>query len=78
MISIIKAGTRKKCTCSDCGCVFSYEEEDTRIVSNPLLEVGHNVYFRDPKENPNRCVKCPQCGSNQKLSTVKQECKRDT
>lgn len=31
MIQIIKRGTRKTCTCKDCGCVFSYESEDVKI-----------------------------------------------
>lgn len=31
MIKIIKEGTRKKCTCDECGCYFSYEKEDVKI-----------------------------------------------
>lgn len=47
MIKIIKPGTRRKAECNECGCVFSYEEEDlTRLVFSGT-----------------EClIKCPQCG----------------
>lgn len=31
MIKIIKEGTRKIAKCPNCGCEFSYEEEDVQI-----------------------------------------------
>ena len=31
MIKIIKEGTRKIAKCANCGCEFSYEEEDVQI-----------------------------------------------
>ena len=29
MISVIKTGIKKEKECKDCGCLFSYEKEDT-------------------------------------------------
>ena len=46
MIKIIKEGTRKIAKCPNCGCEFSYEEEDV------LIDPGFT------KENH---VNCPQC-----------------
>ena len=52
MIEIIKRGTKTKITCKECGCLFSYEEEDIEIEkSNPYS--GYTV--------PKRKIKCPQC-----------------
>ena len=45
MIKIIKEGTRKITKCQNCGCEFSYEEEDV---------------LRDPVRVENH-VNCPQC-----------------
>ena len=58
MIKIIKPGTRHKAECNECGCVFSYEEED-------LTKLG--VINTKDKMNPifsrTEClIKCPQCG----------------
>ena len=58
MIKIIKPGTRRKAECNECGCVFSYEEED-------LTKLG--VINTKDKMNPifsgTEClIKCPQCG----------------
>ena len=52
MIKIIKSGTRQTKTCLNCGCVFSFEDEDIRkedIFGDPL-----HRGFR-------RTIKCPQC-----------------
>jgi len=48
MIKIIKVGTRKITTCENCGCKFSYEEED---VTSEGVALGN---FKD-------IVICPQC-----------------
>ena len=45
MIKIIKEGTRKIAKCQNCGCEFSYEEED--MIRGPMW-----------KEDS---VNCPQC-----------------
>ena len=46
MIKIIKEGTRKIAKCPNCGCEFSYEEEDV---------------LRDPVFTKENHVNCPQC-----------------
>ena len=46
MIKIIKEGSRKIAKCPNCGCEFSYEEEDV---------------FRDPVFTKEKHVNCPQC-----------------
>ena len=45
MIKIIKEGTRKIAKCPNCGCEFSYEEED--VLRDPIRIENH--------------VNCPQC-----------------
>ena len=45
MIKIIEHGTRKIAKCSNCGCKFSYEEED--VIRGPM--------WKDDSVN------CPQC-----------------
>ena len=45
MIQIIKKGTRKIAECPNCGCEFSYEEED----------VIRGLMWKDDRVN------CPQC-----------------
>ena len=52
MIKIIKEGTRKIAKCPNCGCEFSYEEEDIEkdgILANNSVFIGKT------------CVVCPQC-----------------
>lgn len=49
MIQIIKKGTRTKATCEECGCVFSYEEED-------IESRKHSFYGA-----PETFIRCPQC-----------------
>lgn len=56
MIEIIKRGTKKTCTCKNCGCIFSYEDEDIKAESYHALDImqmGDDEY----KE----LVRCPQC-----------------
>lgn len=36
MIKIIRKGTRKVQECKECGCLFSYEEEDVKTKSDCL------------------------------------------
>ena len=51
MIKIIKAGTRKKIECADCGALLSYEEGDIKVVNNPENGLVHYNTF----------IECPQC-----------------
>ena len=53
MIKIIKEGTRKIAKCPNCGCEFSYENEDIEkdgLWANNLVFIG-KIF-----------VVCPQCG----------------
>lgn len=58
MIKIIKQGTRRKAECNECGCVFSYEEEDLTKYGIISPENKMNQIF-----SRTEClIKCPQCG----------------
>ena len=65
MIEIIKLGTKKTCTCNECGCYFSYEDEDveTRYTSSNVFGVVANL--------PTNVIKCPQCDTEIILSQIK-------
>ncbi len=58
MIKIIKTGTRKKCTCEECGCLFSYDECE---------DVLQEEMFESIKVKSNYIL-CPQCGIKISLS----------
>ena len=56
MIEIIKRGTKKKHKCSECGCIFSYEDEDV------MCDTVHNfVMFGVAGCAWEYSVQCPQC-----------------
>ena len=61
MIKIIKEGTRKIAKCPNCGCEFSYEEEDIEkyglLSNNSVLAVK-------------TWVVCPQCSKEIVLETL--------
>jgi hypothetical protein len=66
MIKIIKQGTKKTCSCDNCGCLFSYEAEDVDVESYRALDMtqmGSDSY----KES----VRCPQCGERISLNQIK-------
>ena len=46
MVKIIKFGTIQKTTCKECGCLFSFEEED----------------LKPQKDRIKKAIDCPQCG----------------
>ena len=56
MKKIIKEGTKRKITCEECGCLFSFEEEDTCHAELDVrfagMPAGHKTF-----------VTCPQCES---------------
>ena len=54
MILIIKEGTRKIAKCPNCGCEFSYEEED--VLRYPICRIENYV-------------NCPQCNEAIKVIT---------
>ena len=62
MIKIIKEGTRKIAKCPNCGCEFSYEEEDTEKDGTLL---NNSVFLGKT------WVVCPQCGKEIVLSTTR-------
>lgn len=51
-IRIIKEGTRKTEICENCGCEFSYEEEDIHKIPASQSFMVDDIY-----------VICPQCGA---------------
>ena len=62
MIKIIEPGTRTITKCEECGCKFSYENEDIEkdgLWANNLVFIG-KIF-----------VVCPQCGKEIVLKTTK-------
>ena len=56
MIEIIKRGTKKSCTCKECGCIFRYEEEDIEVENKytfSCLGVEGHTWVE--------LIMCPQC-----------------
>ena len=62
MIKIIKKGTRKVQECKECGCLFSYEEEDVKTIPSGLE--SSLCYYK-------RYIDCPQCKNNITLEAIK-------
>lgn len=60
MIEIIKKGTKKKCTCKECGCIFTYEDEDIQIEESKYHGGGDSKY-----------IDCPQCNNRIYLNAFK-------
>lgn len=56
MIEIIKRGTKKTCTCDNCGCIFSYEDEDIEVKLYHAFDISQ-IADDEYKE----LVRCPQC-----------------
>lgn len=55
MVEIIKRGTKKTCTCGECGCVFRYEDEDIEVETLGTSASGAiGIIQRE-------FVPCPQC-----------------
>lgn len=65
MIEIIKRGTKKTHKCSECGCIFSYENEDveTTYTSSDVCGVVANL--------AKNVIKCPQCDTEIILGQTK-------
>ena len=62
MIKIIEPGTRTITKCTECGCKFSYENEDIEkdgLCANNLVFIG-KIF-----------VVCPQCGKEIVLTTTR-------
>lgn len=61
MIKIIQTGTRRKRSCEECGCLFSFEEEDVQAEAS--LKEGWQ-----PRE---KFVECPQCHAKVVIMAVR-------
>ena len=62
MIKIIEPGTRTITKCTECGCKFSYENEDIEkdgLLANNLVYIG-KIF-----------VVCPQCGKEIVLEAMR-------
>lgn len=66
MIKIIKRGTKKTCSCDNCGCVFSYEEEDINVEPFHALDITQMG-----SDGCEESVSCPQCDEKIMLSWIK-------
>ena len=64
MIKVIKEGTKKRITCHNCGCYFSYEADD--IKNKTAVNVDES--FLKPETT---YITCPQCEYEIKLRSTK-------
>ena len=62
MIKIIERGTKTIGECENCGCRFSYENEDIKV-SGP-----HSM---DKLQTRKSYIVCPQCGKEIVLTTTR-------
>lgn len=61
MIKIIERGTIKKLKCDNCGCLFSYENEDITTEKDEDWIHGFDSKY----------IVCPQCKTKIKLGGTK-------
>lgn len=59
MIKIIKPGTKEVAKCDNCGCEFSYEEED--VIHMERGRYNDEEWVKGIKHGYKRYVICPQC-----------------
>ena len=57
MIKIIEKGTRHKIRCKDCGCLFSFDDEDMNI------STGIGICGMEIREKHYKTIVCPQCNN---------------
>lgn len=62
MIKIIEPGTRTITECAECGCKFSYENEDIE---------KDGILLDNPFSFEKTWVVCPQCGKEIVLETTR-------
>ena len=62
MIKIIEPGTRTIIKCAECGCKFSYENEDIEV---------RGLYSWDALQTRESYIVCPQCGKGIVLKTTR-------
>ena len=58
MIKILKEGTKKKCECYECGCLFSFDKEDVKMRKGE---------FGGEKSS----INCPQCSTEIILNSTR-------
>lgn len=64
MIKVIKEGTKKRITCHNCGCYFSYEADDLKNKTGADIDEG----IVKPETT---YVTCPQCNYEIKIRGIK-------
>lgn len=52
LIEIIQRGNKHKIICKECGCYFSYEDEDIESPTRGAMS---------PYSVPQKTIRCPQC-----------------
>ena len=57
MIKIIEKGTNHKIPCNDCGCLFSFDDEDMNI------RTGIGMCGMEVREKHYKTIVCPQCNN---------------
>lgn len=57
MIKIIEKGTKHKIRCKDCGCLFSFDDEDVNI----RTRIG--IWEMEVCKKHYRTIVCPQCNN---------------
>ena len=57
MIKIIEKGTNHKIRCNDCGCLFSFDDEDMNI------RAGIGMCGMEIREKHYKTIVCPQCNN---------------
>lgn len=55
MIEVIQHGSKRRVTCESCGCIFTYEEEDTATTLTSQITLISQIEWV-------RFVICPDCG----------------
>ena len=66
MIKIIEPGAKTIGECENCGCRFSYEEEDVKRENGPAMAVELL-----PVRYKSEYVVCPQCGKKFYITRVR-------
>lgn len=64
MIKIIRMGTKQTKECTECGCYFSFDEEDVKKMTN--INIGDN-----PFNGTSKFIYCPQCKHAIALEAIK-------
>ena len=62
MIKIIEPGTRRIIKCTECGCKFSYENEDIEVIG---------LYSMDQLQTRKPYIVCPQCHKSITLTVTR-------